>query len=96
MILSRRISFPLIINNSSLQASEQGCKRRRELPVPGIIPETEKAKESKKARNAIADAPRVYVFRNDSTDATDGCSTFRDKDIHEGKNPHGRCCTLPA
>ena len=69
--------------------------------MPGIKPEHEiaKAKIAKAAKiaiNAIAEARGVYVFRNVITDAEDGCCAFRDKDIHEGKNPHGRCCTLPA
>jgi len=70
--------------------------RQRGLPVPGIIPETGIAKEAKKAGNAIADALCVQDFRNDITDAADEAWAFSDKGIHEGKNPHGRCCTLPA
>jgi hypothetical protein len=75
---------------------EQNGKQRRELPVPGIIPETEPAKEAKVAKDAIADAPRLGVFRNGTYYAPDGCNALRDKDIPEGKNPHGCGCILPA
>jgi hypothetical protein len=71
-------------------------QRRRGLPVPGIIPETEVAKEAKIAKSAIAGACRVYIFRNNSTHAADGALAFRDKDIPEGKNPHGCGRILPA
>jgi hypothetical protein len=71
-------------------------QRRRGLPVAGIIPETEVAKEAKIAKSAIADALCIQVFRNNCTDATDGCDALRDKDIPEGKNPHGCGCILPA
>jgi len=71
-------------------------QRRRGLPVPGIIPETEVAKEAKIAKDAIAGACRVQVFRNGTYYAPDGALAFRDKDIPEGKNPHGCGCILPA
>jgi len=76
-------------------------QRRRGLPVPGIIPETEAAKEAKDAKtakSAIAKACRGYIFRNVSTNtnAADGALAFRDKDIPEGKNPHGCGRILPA
>ena len=64
--------------------------------MPGIIPETEIAKESKMAKNAIAETNCVCVFRNGTSYAPDECNASRDKDIHEGKDPHGRWCTLPA
>jgi len=75
---------------------EQQVSRQRGLPVPGIIPETEVAKEAKIAKSAIAGACRGGVLRNDSTYATDGALAFRDKDIPEGKNPHGCGRILPA
>jgi hypothetical protein len=74
-------------------------QRRRGLPVPGIIPETEAAKEAKEAKiagSAIAGACRVCAFRNGTCYAADGALAFRDKDIPEGKNPHGCGRILPA
>jgi hypothetical protein len=71
-------------------------QRRRGLPVPGIIPETEVAKEAKKAKSAIAGACRFGVVRNGTCYAADGALAFRDKDIPEGKNPHGCGRILPA
>jgi len=71
-------------------------QRRRGLPVPGIIPETEAAKDAKKAISAIAGACRGCAFRNETCYAADGALAFRDKDIPEGKNPHGCGRILPA
>jgi len=71
-------------------------QRRRGLPVPGIIPETEIAKEAKPAKSAIAGARGFGVLRNGTVHAPDGCTALSDKDIPEGKNPHGCGCILPA
>jgi len=86
---------------------EQRVSRQRGLPVPGIIPKAgiAKAKTAKtvkstksiraSARNGAA-ARSADVFRNANAYATDGCNALRDKDIHEGKNPHGCGRILPA
>jgi hypothetical protein len=86
-------------STAPLRSHQMNDQRRRGLPVPGIIPETEAAKEAKEAkiaRSAIAKACRGYIFRNNSTYAADGALAFRDKDIPEGKNPHGCGRILPA
>jgi len=81
-----------------VQCRHERVSRQRGLPVPGIIPKAgiAKAKTAKTAKSAIAGACRSYVFRKVNADAADGAPAFRDKDIPEGKNPHGCGRILPA
>jgi hypothetical protein len=59
---------------------------KRELLIPEII-----AKKAIRERSVVR-----WRFRNACAYAMDGGLALRDKGIHERKNTHGRCGTLPA